>query len=747
MKLEIDNFDGAGVCDYTPALDSDARPKIVRRLNSPATMLCGLVALGPLSPPVTGAKVAWRLDSGAALFTGYLRQAAQRVYLGWNEAGPAYRYALTATGDEEQLDRQVFEARPALVGKSAGEVLCELTPITTDTSGVEDCAGVALLDPSLRKWTDCAAEAANQVHASYSALDGKIVLRASGERAFTINESDANFAPEQLSLQSPDRLVTDVTVLGSSECDAHVKDYFVGDGSKLSFSLSTSPFGNKSGVVFEQEYTGALDPAWWSVADPQGAVAIDSGCLWVQGAGTNIKYAQQMELGGAMQFQHGDVMFLAPSDGVIGGLYAGASCVAAFQIAKAGGQSTMSALINGSVTGTPIATRANHRYLLTTRVYATESVRRQATFCSSKRTLGGADRAADVRVVLEVHDVDPNEITTLIAPAIVLYDGVIANAPALCDYVLMQASDMHCSVAYTRVLQLSNVCVRSALPGQPFRTRLAGAMIDGAECNASGRSLTFYSAATPAPNEQIVVEYRDAKAMAARVTSPLKPTEGLNGAPRSIVCEVATPVTRTSDDCANAAQAMLDDTTQAAWTGEYAQWSDYLPGDLLPGDVLCINAPSHGCAADVIVREVEIESADPANERSWYKVKFANDAAEPVAIVTRPATAAQKQKLELRDPTVFALPGLPQAQVTNITSTQVTIDAGCDPLAGGGFEVRWDDSGWGPQGGRNLVIRLNARVITVPRLSRVMSYWIRQYDSAARYSRSATLLHVDYPYD
>jgi len=70
MRLEIDNFDGAGVCDYTAALEAEGRPKIVRRLNRPATMSCALVALGALSPPVTGARVAWRRDSGEAVFTG-----------------------------------------------------------------------------------------------------------------------------------------------------------------------------------------------------------------------------------------------------------------------------------------------------------------------------------------------------------------------------------------------------------------------------------------------------------------------------------------------------------------------------------------------------------------------------------------------------------------------------------------------------------------------------------------------------
>jgi len=701
-------------------------------------MSCALVALGTLSPPVTGARIAWRNDAGSALFTGYLAQAAEREYLGWNEAGAVYRYVLTATGDEALLDRQVVEERPLTVQKPAGAVVRELTPTGTDVSGVEDCGTIAELDASLRKWSECAAEAADQARAAYSAIDGKVVLRPIGEHAVTIDETDPNFSPDGLKLQSPDRLLNDVTALGKTECDAYVKDYFLGDGSKLGFDLSQSPFGSKATTVFEEEYTAPLDSAWWTVNDPNGAVSVNGGSVWVQGGAASVQFAESIELGGALQFQHGDVSFQAASDGVIGGLYNGATCLAGFQIAKAGSQSTISALVNGSVTGTSLATQTNHRYLFITRVYATEAVRRAGWYRSSKEVAGGQDRTADLRVVLVVQDVDPNNPESLVSAGTVLYDDVIANGPAFCSYALLNANDMHCSLAYTQLVAMPNVLVRSALPGQAFRTRLVGALINGGECNVGGRSLTFYSAEAPASNEQIVAEYRNARAMGGRVTvaSP---------SVRSAAVEMEMPLTRTSDDCANAAQAILDDSTQTAWCGEYQGWSDFLPDDIWPGDVLHVNAPSRGCVADVIVREVQVESVDPANDRSRYAITFANEAADPVAIKSKAVTQTQVEKSALRDPTIYALAGLQQAEVTNITSTSVTMDMGCDPMSGGGFEIRWSDSGWGPQIDRNLAGRYNTRVIAMPRLTRVMSYWIRQYDATNRYSRSATLLHVDCP--
>lgn len=741
MKLTIDNLDGLGALDYTATIAADNRPQIVRRLNRAATMSCALVALGTLAPPVTGARVAWRNQSGVALFTGYLTQAAERVYLGWDQEGPVYRYVLTATSGEDLLDREPNELRPLIVQKTAGATIRELTPAGTDVSGVEDCGTISQLVPDLRKWSDCAAEAANQARAAYSALDGTVVLRPIGERAFTINETDANFSPQGLKLQSPDKLLNQIMVIGKTEPDAYVKDYFLGDGYTLSFDLSQTPFDDATATVFEEDYTGPLDPAWWTVTDPNNVISVNGGSLWAQGAGATVQYAEQIELGAALEFQHGDVMFQAASAGILGGLYNGAVCLAGFQIAKSGSQSTIAALVNGSVTGTPITTQANHRYLLTTRVYATEPVRRSVWFQSSKETAGGQDQAADLRIVLQVHEVDMNNTATLAAPATVLYDDIIPAGPAFCSYVLLNATDLHCSIAYTELLSLPNVLVRSMLPGAAFTTRLVGSMIDGAECSVSSRYLTFFAAEVPASNVQIVAEYRNARKMGATVTAPLP--AGVAG--RSINIELVLPVTRTSVDCANAAQAMLDDTMQTAWTGEYEAWSDYLPGDIWPGDVLHMNMPSRGCVADVVVREVELQSLDPANDRSWYAIKFANDAAEPVTIKTRAVTPLEAEKLVLPEATVFTLPGLQQAEVTTITSTQVTVDAGCDPIAGGGFEVRWNDAGWGPQTDTNLAGRYNTRVMTPPRLARSASYWVRQYDGAGHYSTFATLLHVDWP--
>ena len=54
---------------------------------------------------------------------------------------------------------------------------------------------------------------------------------------------------------------------------------------------------------------------------------------------------------------------------------------------------------------------------------------------------------------------------------------------------------------------------------------------------------------------------------------------------------------------------------------------------------------------------------------------------------------------------------------------------------------------WGLDNDRNLIGRFGTRVVTLPRLSRVQNYFLRQYDasSPANYSEFSTAIYIDYP--
>jgi hypothetical protein len=197
----------------------------------------------------------------------------------------------------------------------------------------------------------------------------------------------------------------------------------------------------------------------------------------------------------------------------------------------------------------------------------------------------------------------------------------------------------------------------------------------------------------------------------------------------------------------------LEDAVNPAWEGSYETWSDFLPGgaaDVFPGDALNLNMPSRAAALTAIVREVGISVRDLAGEHAVYTIAFANDAARPVSFefetgkMALPVNLLAQTVEQVGSTYLAALTG---AAVTQVSSTTINVDAGISPVAGGGVEVRYSDAGWGAGSDRNLVGRFASETFTLPRLTRVQTYYLRQYDSAQppRYSRYSAALHVDWP--
>jgi len=781
MKLQIDNLDGSGLRDYSGNVDASSLPKLFRRLNRPAELHVSLVATGPdFIVPAAGARVVFGMNvrpiSGQERFTGYLMQEPTYEYLGWGERGPIYRYVFVAFGDEALLDEKRLPERPPFVERSAGSALRQLTddllPGVFDASAVQDLDKlVGYASTTQKTWLQQAEEIATQARACYWVLNGALSFAPIGSNVYPLNESDASFNAAGLKLQPVNKVINDIIVIGENEPQAYVKDYFVGDGLTTRFYLSQTPFSKGTTTVFDEEYSNTtLEPTLWSTVDPAEAIAVSGGKLQVAGGtgsdgGTIVQFVEPVELGGALVMQHGDVMFSAPSSGVLGGLYTGAvslnNCLAGFRITPNGSQSNIQAAINGMPTGSPLTTIATHHYLLTTRLYSLEIYRRQQVFHSSLHPagsgVGGAALPADVRIVLEVHDIDPANPGSEVAPSTVLYDGVFDAAPEFCTYALVNAANMKCNIAFTRMLKAPDAEVRSALPGQSYRTRLVGPLSTGAECNVtSNAEVGFYSSYVPAANELIEVRYRDSGRAMARVIdsqSIAAQRRGVDDGVHGAVRHIKLPQARTTEDCENAALALLDDGIGPAWAGEYAIWSDFLPGDapdIFPGDAFQINVPSRGANFPVIVREVGISLKDLQGDHCIYTIKFANEAAELLAFEFDAAQlSVSLDPPELTNTQIGQtyLEDLTEAEVTEVDSTSISIDVGPAPLNGGGFEVRWSDAGWGPDNDRNLVGRFTSESFTIPRLSRVQDCYLRQYDASnpPKYSRFSTALHVDYP--
>jgi hypothetical protein len=95
----------------------------------------------------------------------------------------------------------------------------------------------------------------------------------------------------------------------------------------------------------------------------------------------------------------------------------------------------------------------------------------------------------------------------------------------------------------------------------------------------------------------------------------------------------------------------------------------------------------------------------------------------------------------------YYLANLTEAQVTAVSATTVSVDAGMAPPSGWGVEIRMHDYGWGVANDRNLLGRFSTQTFTLPRMARAQSYFLRLYDNSSppRYSRYSAALHVDYP--
>ena len=552
-------------------------PRLERKINAPAAFTCKLVGSShEFEVPVAGARVAVLKAGGEFLFTGYLTQQPEFEFLGWGESGPVHRYGLIAESDEVLLNQKALPNRAPFIARSAGSALKQLVedllPGQFDTAEVEDIDTLAhyQVNPQ-KKFSEHAGEIALAARASYRVMDRKLTLSPVGAETYAISENDPNFSPRGLKVACPTASVNDVTVIGLDEPQAYVRDYFVGDGFSSRFYLSQQPFQQNRRALINEKYL-ALDATTWKVSDVGAAISVGAQALQINGGSgrdgeSTISFVEQIELGGALELQHGDVSFTAPSRGVIGGLYAGqvstAGCLAGFQITPSGSASSIQALLNGSATGAMITTTAGHRYLLTTYVYSMEVYRSSETYHSSVNVYGGTAVAGNVRIVLQVQDINPSVPSSMLAPATVLYDGVISNAPGFCAYALVNAVNMQCSIAGTYVRHISTAEVRSALPDQGYETRLVESLSDGGECAIVGSgTLDFYPQYVPPLDTLVVVSYRGVGAGVAEVVNEgdrVRLENGADDGVRSSGGRIKAPRARTQVDCENAAMAILED--------------------------------------------------------------------------------------------------------------------------------------------------------------------------------------------
>lgn len=776
MKFTIDNLNGGGAVDYTAAISAEAPFTIERVLNTPSRCTGTLDVGAPANPgslpalpvPARRARVVVSADSGTILFTGYLATEPVPVYVGAGLAGPVYRVAFAAISDEWLLDKQTATLTGAGFAVAGGTLLSTLTTRTgaglLTTSGVVNDKHVGIFTPEpAQPWSTNAAAIASSTYAAYRALNGALGMQTVGSVTHTLNfddrSGDGTIQVAALKTSMVKELANDVTLSGQIEPSAFVTEMFSGDGTTTIFQLSDAPFRVGKPTLLSDDFNQpAFNTQTWNIADPGSHLSLGGGGLTMSGGTgfdgqTTLTAIDQIELGGTLVVEAGNVQLASPSDDVLCGLYSGptqrANCFAGYNVRQSGGSTVVTPFVGGVEVGTSYTILNGHRYTLRIRLHSPKMQRVLQTYYARVdgviQSFGGGLVASPMSLVFDLVDLGNASNT----PATVLYDGAIATSPASCTFAAVDSVALTSSIGFCTVKQTGSAWIVSTLTRGATQTRLIGIAGQGVDCqmDTTGK-VTFFAGRVPEPGEIVTILYRTRSRAIARLEDAASiATEAAGGMPGTArwLGKVVRPLARSSEDCEAAAQAVLSfaSSCAAAIAGSYAAIN---PADVWPGDVLAITA--NGQAMNVVVRQIAIADGHAVPELLTYRIAFANDWAESLGMTLSEAIATDAYL----PPTALSAPGavlanLQRLTVVGATGTALQIDAGTDPPAGGGFEVRRRDWDFGPGVDQNLVLRSPVRSFTIPRCAQVERYYIRMYDASTPpfYSRLSSAVFTNLP--
>jgi hypothetical protein len=785
--LTIDNLNGAGAVDYSAAISADAPFTIERTLNAPSRCSGALDVGAPANPgasyplpvpalpvPVRRARVVVSSDSGTLLFTGYLATEPVPVYVGAGLAGPVYRVVFSAISDEWLLDKQTLTLTGDGFTVAGGTLLATLTNrieaglLTTSGVVIDKPIGVFTPEPT-KPWSTNAAGIAASTYAAYRVLDGALALETVGSTTHTLDfddgQGDGTLQVGALKTTMVKELANDVTLSGQIEPTAYVTEMFSGDGTTTVFTLSDAPFRvtTPAPTLLSDSFNLAtLNTQTWNITDPGSHLSLGAGGLTLSGGTgsdgqTTLAAIDQVELGGSLVIEAGNVQLTAPSDGVLCGLYSGpvkrVNCFAGYNVRQSAGTTLLTPYLNGTEVGTSYILLSGHTYTLRIRLHSPELQRvLQAYYARVDgviESFGGGLVASPISLVFDLVDLGNASNT----PATVLYDtaaaGVITSSPASCTFAAVDSVALTGSIGFCSVTQTGSAWVVSTLPGGVNETRLIGVAGQGVDCKVSGTgTVTFFAGLVPVPGEIVTVLYRIRSRAIARLEDAASiAAEAAGGMPGTArwLGKVVRPLARSSADCEAAAQAVLAlaSSRSAALSGSYAAIN---PADVWPGDVLAITA--NGQTLSVVVRTVAITDGHAWPELLTYRIAFANDWAEALGVTLSEAIAPDAYL----PPTAETAPNqvlenLQQLAVVSATTTALQIDAGTAPPIGGGFEVRLRDYDFGAGVDQNLVLRSPVRSFSIPRSAQVERYYVRMYNASnpPLYSRQSSAVFTNLP--
>ena len=768
MKITIQGH------DYTPALDAVRPLMIDRALNEPSVcqVWLSLPFDGSLAAPTRNQSVAIAGDDGTCYFTGYIAATPMPEYAGIGLEGPRYRLAIQALSDELLLDQLAVAPSKGSTGETAGALMTSLVTrtgsasLSTQALTLQAPAGNFVPDPGAT-WSKSAGQLANQVRASYRAINGALTLLPVQSTVHTLNESDGSLSLANLTLAGGVKrvLANDLTACGSHEPVAYVTEYLLGDGVTTQFILAVDPFfppASKSLLIHELFNESEIDLRVWGNPGGSGYFSLGAGGLAMNGGNgidgdTVLTWVDSIEMGGTLLLEASGVTISQGSNGILAGFFTGLQtvqgCTAGFQVASQQGQgtTTLQPVVQGVPNGTAYVVNSANQYALRIRIHCPEDQRAFAVYQSlgdsGTISSGGQWNLAPAMVQIEIQEV----VNGVAGMPITLYEGAIASLPGACQVVAASSISL---VGTMRALSLTNLgsgWVVSTPPGGNPVTRRVGSTAQAAECHLerAGR-LVFYTGFAPVVGETVAVSYRTVgRAVGRAVNEASQQLLAAAGLPTVVTwCgSVANPVARSSQDCRNAALVLMQAAASASalWSGTYRGARESFATDVWPGDALQLNAPSTDLNAQVVVRHVKLSYRASYPDMVEYVIAFANDWADDLAIKTSAAVPADAWLPAPVSPTVLA--NLNALTITTVSGTTVTINTGATAPVGGGFEIRRRDFAFMPGEDPDMVMRGAQPNMTFSRASASDRYYIRMYDGATppNYSEFSAALFINLP--
>ncbi|ACO33925.1 MULTISPECIES: hypothetical protein [Acidobacterium] len=769
MKLTINNYDGNGAVDYSACVVEGQTFRVERKLNAPSVLTVSLLpSAAGLPVPSRNGRVLLADDSGNLFFTGYVANEPAMMLAGEASSGPMYVAEMSAISDEVLLDRMALAQQYASYNQSAQTMMSGLTgglgatPITAGGANLQATIGQFIADHGM-VWSEGAAELAASTRGAYRVQNGVLTAEPIGNSIHKLLESDGSLSLSDLQAAQVKMLANDITVCGETEPSAYVTEYFEGDGVTALFDLTELPFVPTAAEArpVEDSFQGpSFNLMLWQISD-NGYLGMSSNgltCAGGNGLDGSIYLAAlgQVELGGSIIFETNGVQFGANTQGTLNSIYNGfiskATCVAGFQISQSSGVTSIAPLIGGVISGSTFTPVSGHIYTLRLRLYCNENQRVQQYYYyegdSGLMASGGQIVSATVTFVLEVQDTTGGVAG---APTI-LYTGTVPTSLSTGLYVPLNSDELQCSIGNVTVTRGGPTWVMSTPPNGTPMVRRLGTTAQGADCKVeSTGKLRFYPGSIPQAGEVVAVSYRTRHRAVARVASAASiASESAGGLPGTAAWAgtVSKPAARSSQDCANAAQALLALATSraSAWAGTYTGWNYEQSGDVWPGDVLIMESTSAGINANLVVRQVRIDLTCSQPGLAKYTIQFANDWADELSIKTS-ATIPVDVWLPQQPQAAAPLANLNALSITSVTASQIDISANVTPPTGGGFEVRRRDWAFGPGMDADLVLRSPVPNFIIPRTAVMEQYYIRMYDGSTppNYSEFSTAVFVNLP--